>query len=160
MEKKGWVTWFTRKTNKTLKQEISTIFIRPLAPTWIGEGAPPWAPSHVGLRSLASKYTWWDFTLQLGILPEMERDREGKREREEVDTGGARFPRNQFQKLVWETGPSFTVRKIFLNLWLYIEFNGWLKKYAASAALTLIVIRLSLCIPSCIHKSWVIYIIF
>ena len=36
----------------------------------------------------------------MGILPEKERDREGKREREEVDTGGARFPRNQFQKLV------------------------------------------------------------
>ena len=31
-------------------------------------------------------------------------------------------------------------------------------KYAASAALTLIKTRLSLCIPSCIHKSQVIYI--
>ena len=30
----------------------------------------------------------------MGILPEKEREGEGEREREEVDTGGARFPRN------------------------------------------------------------------
>ena len=38
--------------------------------------------------------------LQMGIQPEKEREREGERERERVDMGGARFPRNQFEKLV------------------------------------------------------------
>ena len=38
--------------------------------------------------------------LQMGIQPEKEREGEGDIEREEVDMGGARFPRNQFQKLV------------------------------------------------------------
>ena len=38
--------------------------------------------------------------LQMGIQPEKEREGEGERERERVDTGGARFPRNQFEKLV------------------------------------------------------------
>ena len=60
----------------------------------------------------------------MGILPEKERDVEGEREREEVDMAGAIFPRNQFEKLVWETGPSIIVWKIFLNLWLHMEING------------------------------------
>ena len=51
VEKRGWITWFMRKTNKTSRQEVCTIYIRPPAPTWITEGAPPWAPSCVGLRS-------------------------------------------------------------------------------------------------------------
>ena len=37
---------------------------------------------------------------QMGIQPEKEREGEGERERERFDTGEARFPRNQFEKLV------------------------------------------------------------
>ena len=37
---------------------------------------------------------------QMGIQPEKEREGEGERERERFDMGGARFPRNQFEKLV------------------------------------------------------------
>ena len=40
----------------------------------------------------------------MGIQPEKEREGEG-----EGETGGARFPRNQFEELVRETGPSFIV---------------------------------------------------
>ena len=36
--------------------------------------------------------------LLMRILPEKEREREGERER--LDTGGIRFPRNQFEKLI------------------------------------------------------------
>ena len=35
-----------------------------------------------------------------------------------------------------------------------------MQTHAGSAALTLIETRLSLCIPSCIRRSWVIYINF
>ena len=38
--------------------------------------------------------------LKMGIQPKKEREGEGEREREEVDTAVARFPRNQFEKLV------------------------------------------------------------
>ena len=55
------------------------------------------------------------------------RGREREKERERFDMGGARFPRNQFKKLVRETGPSFIVRKGFLYLFLYIEINGYYK---------------------------------
>ena len=60
----------------------------------------------------------------MGIQPEKEREGEGEREREEVDTAVARFPRNQFEKLVWETGPSFIVQESILYFWLYIEIKG------------------------------------
>ena len=60
----------------------------------------------------------------MGIQPENEREGEGEREREEVNMGGTRFPRNQFEKLIGETGPSFIVQESFLYFWLYIEING------------------------------------
>ena len=88
------------------------------------------------------------------------RGRERDKERDEVDTGEARFPINQFEKLVLEPGPSFIVQKKLFIL-LVVHRDQWIiQNYAASAALTLIQTRLSLCIPSCIHKSQVIYIIF
>ena len=61
---------------------------------------------------------------QMGIQPEKEWEREGEREREEVNMGGTRFPRNQFKKLARETDPSFIVQKTFYTFWLYIEING------------------------------------
>ena len=55
----------------------------------------------------------------MGIQPEIKEEKEKERER---DTGGARFPRNQAERLVRETGlrswseklaPSFIVQKAF-----------------------------------------------
>ena len=48
-----------------------------------------------------------------------------------------------------------------LSIPLVVHRDQWIiQSYAGSAALTLIKTRLSLCIPSCIHKSQVIYVIF
>ena len=45
VEKRGWITWFTWITNKTSRQEVCTIYVRPLAPVWIVQvsilGEPP-----------------------------------------------------------------------------------------------------------------------
>ena len=47
---------------------------------------------------------------QMGIQPEKEvGEGERERERERLDPRGARFPRNQFEELVRETGLSFIV---------------------------------------------------
>ena len=62
----------------------------------------------------------------MGIQPEKEREGEGERERERFDTGGARFPRNQFEKLVRETGPSFIVCKGFLYLFFLVHRDQWI----------------------------------
>ena len=59
----------------------------------------------------------------MGIQPEIqskeEMEGEGEKERQR-DTRGARFPRNQAERLVQETGPSFIVQKAF-----YTFDNTW-----------------------------------
>ena len=55
------------------------------------------------------------------------------------------------------TGPPFIVWESFFIL-LVVHRDQWIiQSYAASAALTLIETRLSLCIPTCIHKSYIIF---
>ena len=50
----------------------------------------------------------------------------------------------------------YCLEKLFILL--AVHRDQWIiQSYAGSAALTLIKTRLSLCIPSCIHKSQVIY---
>ena len=91
----------------------------------------------------------------MGIQPEKEREGEGERVREVFNPGEARFPRKQLEKLVHP----LLLEKLFILL--IVHRDQWIiQNYAASAALTLIETRLSLCTPSCIHKSQVIYIIF
>ena len=96
----------------------------------------------------------------MGIQPEKEREGEGERERERVDMGGSQISK----KPVREAGPRnwsilYCSERLFILL--IVHRDQWIiQNYAASAALTLTETRLSLCIPSCIHKSWVIYIIF
>ena len=53
----------------------------------------------------------------------------------------------------------YCLGKLFILL--VIHRDQWIiQSYVASVALILIETRLSLCIPSCIRRSWVIYIIF
>ena len=83
--------------------------------------------------------------------PEEEREGEGERERE--STRGE----PDFKKPVGEAGLRnwsilYCPEKLFIPL--VVHRDQWIiQSYAASAALTLIETRLSLCILSCIHKS-------
>ena len=78
---------------------------------------------------------------QMGIQPEKEREGEGGRER---DTGETSLSSD------WPL--LYCPERPFILL--IVHRDQWIKQnYAASAALTLIETRLSLCIPSCIHKS-------
>ena len=72
------------------------------------------------------------------------------RERERIDTREPGFH---------GTGPSLYFSGKLLYCGLYLEINVR-NSHVGSAALTLIETRLSLCIPICIHRSQVIYIIF
>ena len=79
--------------------------------------------------------------LQMGIQPEKEREGEGGRER---DTGETSLSSD------WPI--LYCPERPFILL--IVHRDQWIKQnYAASAALTLFETRLSLCIPSCIHKS-------
>ena len=78
----------------------------------------------------------------MGLQPEKEREREGERER--FDTGGTSLSSD------WPI--LYYLERPFILL--IVQRDQWIvQNYAASAALTLIETRLSLCTPSCIHKS-------
>ena len=78
---------------------------------------------------------------QMGIQPEKEREGEGGRER---DTGETSLS-SDWPILYCPERP-FILLIVHRDQWI-------IQNYAASADLTLIETRLSLCIPSCIHKS-------
>ena len=89
--------------------------------------------------------------LQMGIQSEKEREGEGERERE--STRGE----PDSKKPVGEAGLRncsilYCPENLFIPL--VVHSDQWIiQNNAASAALALIETRLSLCIPSCIHKS-------
>ena len=87
--------------------------------------------------------------LQMGIQPEKEREGEEERERH----GGSQISK----KLVRETSPrnwSILYCSEGFLYFLILHRDQWvIQNFAVSTALTLIKTRLSLCIPSCIHKS-------
>ena len=87
----------------------------------------------------------------MGIQPEKEREGEGEREKERHE--GSQISK----KLVRETSPrnlSILYCSEGFLYFLVVHRDQWIiQNYAVSTALTLIETRLSLCIPSCIHKS-------
>ena len=89
----------------------------------------------------------------MGIQPEKEREREEGRDRERERHGGNQISK----KLVRETSPrnwSFLYCSEGFLYFLIVHRDQWVtQNYAASAALTLIETKLSLCILSRIHKS-------
>ena len=95
------------------------------------------------LKARASKQTWRASTPQMGIQPEIRVKR-----------------RHGVKPVLPMIGPPSIVWKGLIYL-LILHRDQWIiQNYAASAALTLIKTRLSLCIPNCVHRSQVIYIIF
>ena len=153
VEKRGRINWFSWKTNKTSRKEVCTIYVRPQAPAWIVEGAPPWAPSCVGLRS-QGKYVYMVSLRAPGGNSAWKREGGRGRKRER----GCRHDGSQISmKPVREAGLRncsilYCPENLFIPL--VVHSDQWIiQNNAASAALALIETRLSLCIPSCIHKS-------
>ena len=85
---------------------------------------------------------------------EKERERRTKREK---DTGGARVPRNQAERLVRETGlRNWPHPLLFRRPFILLIKHGdqWVtQSYAALESRFLSKPGFSLCIPNCIHKS-------
>ena len=80
----------------------------------------------------------------MAIQPEKEREGEAERERERFDMGETSLSSD------WPI--LYCPEKPFILL--VVHRDQWIiQSYAASAALTLIKTRLSLCIPSYTHKS-------
>ena len=80
----------------------------------------------------------------MGILPEKESEGEGERERERFDMEETSLSSDL--PILYCPGKLFILLVVHRDQWI-------IQNYAVSAALTLIKTRLSLHIPSCVHKS-------
>ena len=83
---------------------------------------------------------------QMGIQPEKEREGEGERERERERLDMGETCLSSDWPILYCPERPYVLLILHRDQWI-------IQNYAASAALTLIETRLSLCIPSCIHKS-------
>ena len=103
------IPWFTQKANKASARDLHCSR-RPQAPSRTTEGAPPWAPSRVSLRSLGRKVNSEGLCTP-GSQPEKERERERKKN----DMGLPSFG---------EQGLQLYFHRELLYFKLYIENNG------------------------------------
>ena len=124
-----------------------------------------WSVPHLGLplewvlEARASKQTQRASMPQMGIQPEKEREGEGERERDQT-RGGSQISKKPVSEAGLRNWSILYCPETPFILFIVHRDQWMIQTYAVSAALTLIETRLSLCIPSCIHKSQVIYIIF
>ena len=76
MEKRGWVAWFTRETNKTSRQEACTTYIGHRCPSILPKERRHWdLPGRI-LEAQAKLVSLVGSTLQMETQPEFERERD------------------------------------------------------------------------------------
>ena len=84
MEKRGWVAWFTRETNKTSRQEVCTTYVGHRRPSVLPKERRHWGlPSRI-LEAQAKLVSLVGSTLQMETQPEFERETWGDQSFEEL----------------------------------------------------------------------------
>ena len=116
VEKRGWVAWFTRETNKTSRQEVCTTYVGHRHPSVLPKERHWGLPSRI-LEAQAKLVSLAGSVLQMETQPEFERERHGE----------TSISRNWSQFF------------IFQGLFLYTEMLY--KSHAGSAVLTFIKVR-------------------
>ena len=117
MEKRRWVAWFTRGTNKTSRQEACTTYIGRRHPSVLPKERRHWGLPGRILEAQAKLVSMVGFALQMETQPEWERERHGETS---ILRNWSRF-------------------FIFHGLLLYTEIL--FKSHAGSAVLTFIKVR-------------------
>ena len=142
MEKRGWITWFTWKTNKFPRQGICA--------TYVGRRRPPVLPKerrHWGLPGQILEAQAKLVGLTSLHAPDGNSAIRWEKERHEETS----LSRN------WSV--SLFSRSAFI-LWVIHRDKWRIQSHTGSAVLTLIETTLFFCIPSNIQSSQLIYIIF
>ena len=75
MEKRGWVAWFTRETNKTSRQEACTTYVGRRRPSVLPKEKRHWGLPGQILEAQAKLVSLAGSGLQLETQPEFERER-------------------------------------------------------------------------------------
>ena len=117
MEKRGWVAWFTRGTNKTSRQEACSTYVGRRRPSILPKERRHWRLPGRMLEAQAQVVSLVGSTLQMETQPEWERAWHGE----------TSILRNWSQFF------------IFQSLFLYTEMLC--KSHAGSAVLTFIKVR-------------------
>lgn len=76
MEKRGWVAWFTRGTNKTSRQEVCTTYVGRRRPSVLPKERRHWGLPGRILEAQAKLVSLVGSALQMETQPEWERERE------------------------------------------------------------------------------------
>ena len=118
MEKRGWVAWFTRGTNKTSRQEACTTYVGRRRPSVLPKERRHWGLPGRILEAQAKLVSLAGSALQMETQPEFERENDKRR------------------PVFWGTDPIFL---FFQGLFLYTEMLY--KSHAGSAVLTFIKVR-------------------
>ena len=145
MEKRGWITWFMRRTNKTLRQGVCTAYIGHRRLPSLPEEQRHKVTSRSDLRSPGK-------ISRLGEPPCSTWEFSQKRREWEKTTRG--------KPVFSGPGPFLYFPGPLLYFELYIEINGKYKVTWGQQSWPLIETMLSFFIPSNIQSSQVIYIIF
>ena len=78
MEKRGWVAWFTRETNKTSRQEVCTTYVGRRRPSVLPKERRHWGLPGRILEAQAKLVSMVGSALQMETQPEWERERHGE----------------------------------------------------------------------------------
>ena len=76
VEKRGWVSWFTRETNKTSRQEACTTYVGLRRPSALPKERRHWGLPGRILEAQAKLVSMAGSALQMETQPEFERERE------------------------------------------------------------------------------------
>jgi len=117
VEKRGWVAWFMRETNKTSRQEACTTYVGRRCPSILPKERKHWGLPGRILEAQAKLVSLAGSALQMETQPQFERERHGE----------TSILRNWSQFF------------IFQGLFLYTEMLY--KSHAGSAVLTFIKVR-------------------
>ena len=117
MEKRGWVAWFTRETNKTSRQEACITYVGHRRPSVLPKERRHWGLPGQILEAQAKLVSMAGSACQMETQPEWEREWHGE----------TSLSRNWSQFF------------IFQSLFLYTEMLY--KSHAGTAVLTLIKVR-------------------
>ena len=78
VEKRGWVAWFMRETNKTSRQEACTTYVGRRCPSILPKERKHWGLPGRILEAQAKLVSLAGSALQMETQPQFERERHGK----------------------------------------------------------------------------------
>jgi len=118
VEKRGWVAWFMRETNKTSRQEACTTYVGRRHPSVLPKERRHWGLSGQILEAQAKLVSLAGSTLQMETQPEFERERDMGR-----PVFQATDPNSLFSRVCFYTLRCYTKVTRGQQSWLLLKYT-------------------------------------